>query len=197
MNLRLGFLDNIKNKELWGDVAFYIALAVAVCIAVFYGVLAFKVYFYNTKIAEIRDKTAMYSSSEEKANEEIAFNYKKKIDDFATLISNHRISSQVFSFMEDNTLAGVSFLGINMASNSNDIRLSGSAKDMETISRQFRIFETSKEYISNVSVLNTVISPLGTISFTMNFSFDPKIFTYAAPVAATVLEVPPAPPVNN
>lgn len=171
-------LDNLKNKYAWGDVVFYGVLAAFLAVIFYYGVLAFKVYFYQKKIAELDDKIAAYSTPEEKAHEKRALEYKKKIDDFGAIMDSHKISSNIFAFLEKNTLPNVWFSNFSMAGTSNEIRVSGEAEDMETISRQFKVLETNKEYVKHISVLNSQQGSLGKVSFLLTIALEPKIFEY-------------------
>jgi hypothetical protein len=176
MNLNLA--NHFKERGLWIDLFWYGVMAATVIVVVCYVILEFKVYFYTNKINQLNDKIAAYSTPEEKAYEKEVFGYKKKIDDFTTLLASHRISSNIFSFIENNTLPNVWFSSFTMTSASNEIRLSGEAETMEALSRQFKIFETSKDYIKGISVLNSQVSSAGRINFILNVTLDPKIFTY-------------------
>lgn len=171
--------ENLKDRNLWIDVFLYAVLIILAAVIFCYGVLEFKIYFYNTKIKELDDKIAAYSTPEEKAHEAKVLEYKKKLDDFSTIMANHKLSSNIFDFIEKNTLPNVWFSNFSMTGSSGEVRVSGEAKDMETVSRQFRVFETSKEYIKMVTVLNTQVGNDDKVSFILNIILEPNIFTYA------------------
>ncbi len=188
--VELNLSENIKSKSWWIEVLFYATLAALIITVFVYGVLAYKTYFYHQKIKEVVIAIAVYSTPEEKALEKKVFDYKKTIDDFAGLIANHKTSLNVFSFMENNTLPNVWFSNFSMSTVSNEVRLSGEAEDMEILSQQFKIFEDNKDYIKNISVLNSQTSSSGKINFVLNISLDPKIFAYDVntflPVSPTI-----------
>src|SRR3989344_4906122 len=95
------------------------------------------------------------------------------------------------SFIEQKTLPNVWFSNFNLSQSSSELRLSGEAEDMATLSQQFKVFEDSNDHIKNISVFNSQISSTGRVSFLMNITVLPKIFEYMAPAQ------PAAPPTNE
>lgn len=160
------------------NVVFYLAIAGLVLVIFAYGILFFKVYMGNQKIADIDKKISIYGTQEQKQHEQEVFDYKKKIDDFALLLNGHKISSNIFTFMEAKTVPNVVFLGFTMSQTRSEIRLSGESDTMATLSRQFQVLENSKEYIKSISVLNSQIAPSGKIAFVFNIFLDEKLFDY-------------------
>ncbi len=170
--------NNLKNKAVWITVVFYVMVILLIVAATCYGILAFKVYFYHQKISEIRTSISAYGTPEEKAYEKLVFDNKQQVDDFTTIINDHKISSNVFNFIESNTLPSVWFFSFNMSETNNELRLAGEAENMEMLSRQFKIFETSTDYIKNISVLNSQVAPSGRPNFTLSITLNPNIFDY-------------------
>lgn len=177
MNFNL--LNLLKNKEsLWMNVAFYFFCALLVVLIFSYYILSLKVYFQNQRVNDLNNRMAVYGLSQQKMDEKKVLDYKKKIDDFSLIISNHKISSNMFSFIEKNTLPDVWFSDFDMSQSSNEIKLSGEAKNMETLSRQIQVFERNQDYVKNINILNFQTEPSGKINFILNFSLNPKIFVY-------------------
>ena len=104
--------------------------------------------------------------------------YKQKIDDFASIINSHKISSNVFSFIEEKTLPNVWFSSFNMAQGTNEMRVSGEAESLATLSRQVNFFEGSQDYIKGISVLSSQVDETGRVKFLINLLLNPKIFEY-------------------
>ena len=178
------------------SMVYYLVLIIATTLAFAYGVLTFKVYFYETKIKEIDGKIAVYSTPQEKAHEKQVFDYKKKIDDFAAIINSHKITTNVFSFIEDYTLPRVWFSSFNMSETTNEVRVAGETENMETLSRQFKALETANEYVKHISVLSSQVDNAGKVSFILNLFLQPSIFAYneKAFLPASVTPVPTSPP---
>src|SRR5258706_8096404 len=96
-----------NNRSQWVNYAFYIASILLIATVFFYGIFTFKVYFQNQKIDELNRSMLIYGTNEQKASEKKALDYKRKIDDFTTLINNHKVSLNVFNFLEEKTLSNV------------------------------------------------------------------------------------------
>ncbi len=178
-------LYKIKDKETrWVDIAFYVAALALIIAIVCYCIFAIKLYFLNRSIGQIDEKIAVYGSVQQKATEAEVFKYKKKIDDFATILANHKISSNVFNFIESHTLPNIWFSSFDMSSEINSLRLAGEAENMEALSKQFKLLEDSTEYVRNISVVNTQLGASGRISFVLDLFVTSRMFEYqAAPVA--------------
>ncbi len=179
----MDFTSLYKAKDTqarWVDIVFY-AASLMLVIAIFcYCIFAIKIYFQNQSLAAMDEKIALYGTQEQKATEQAVMDYKKKIDDFAIILDKHTITSNVFAFIEKNTLPNIWFSNFDMSSTINEIRLSGEADTAETLSRQVKLFEDSKEYVRNISVLNTQIGASGKIVFTLDLFVNAKIFEYVA-----------------
>ncbi len=169
----------LRNKQSrWIDVIFYSVFALLIATVLCYGFFAFRVYFQNQQINELDKKILAYNTVQQKAYEKEVLDYKKKIDDYAIIINSHKISSNVFNFIEKKTLPNVWFSNLNVSEVANEIDLSGESENMKALSSQVQIFEESKDYIKNITVLDSHIAEHGKINFNLRLSLDPKIFAY-------------------
>ena len=187
--------SRLKNRFVWTDVIFYSFLAVLITIIASYLIFEYKSYLLREKIKEVDAKIALYGTETQKDNEKQVIDYKKSIDSFATLMGNHKIASNVFSFIEQNTLPNIWFSGFNMSETTNEIRLSGESETMEALSRQGEVFENNKQYVKHITVLNSQIQASGKVKFILNISLDPSIFNYL-PANSTTEPTPSVPGVN-
>lgn len=169
-----------NNQFRWMNAIFYFACVLLIVTIFCYCIFAFKVYLQSQKINELDKKLAVYGTDQQKESEKKVLDYKKKIDDFTTIINSHKISLNVFSFIEEKTLPDIWFSSINVSEVKDEINLSGESKNMETLSRQIKTFEESKDYIKDINVLNSQVEQQGKIIFTLNLSLNPNIFTYYA-----------------
>ncbi|KKP42229.1 MAG: hypothetical protein UR31_C0017G0008 [Parcubacteria group bacterium GW2011_GWA2_33_14] len=186
MNFNLVY--RLKSKSLWMDVVFYFLCALLIAVVFYYFLFLLKDYYQNQKIEEINKKIAVYGTQEQKNSEAKVFDYKKKIDDFTVIINNHKISSNIFTFIEENTLPTVWFSNFSMSESSNDLRLSGESNNMETLSHQISILENNKDYVSNINILNSQVGTGGTIRFVLNASLNPEIFKSKTVIQSTYSE---------
>ena len=158
-------------------IVFYGALALLAATVVFYLIFAFKIYLQNQKINELDQKILAYGDDKQRALEKKYVDYKKKINDVTALINNHKISSNVFSLIEQKTLPNVWFSSFNASLIQGEVNLIGETESMQTLSSQVRIFEESTDYIENVVVISSQASEKGRVTFSLNISLNPKIFT--------------------
>ncbi len=177
--MNIPFSKYLTSTSWWISAIFYGAVALLTAIIFWQAVFSFKTYVYQKKIAQVTEKIAAYTTPEQIAQEREVFAHKKKIDDFATIIANHKISSNIFTFIESVTLPSVWFSSLNMSEASNEIRLVGETESMETLSKQFNVFEGNKEHVKNITVLNSQVSSSGRINFILNISLEPNIFKYS------------------
>jgi|SRR3989344_857598 len=172
--------DLLKSKSLWISIIFYFFVALLIASVFSYAVLMLKVYFQDKKISEIDIKINAYGTAEQKLNEKEILNYKKKIDDFTSILNSHRISSNIFIYIEENTLPNVWFSNFAVSESKSKLRLTGEAENMETFSSQVHIFENDKGNIKSIDVLNSKISSSGKTNFTIELSLEPKLFDYTS-----------------
>ena|SRR3989344_8901215 len=164
----------------WIDIVFYVA-ALALCVAIIcYCIFAIKIYFLSRGIAQMDGKIAVYGTEQQKAAEQQALDYKKKIDDFTVILGSHKLSSNLFAFVEKNTLPEVWFSDFGMSTEINELRIFGEADTALTVSRQVRQFEGHSDYIRNISVLNSQVAKSGKVTFVLNMYVTAKMFEYGA-----------------
>ena len=116
-----------------------------------------------------------YSLYQQRIDENSIIDYKKKIDDFSLIIKNHKVSSNVFNFIEENTMSNVWFSNFDMSQSTYEIKLSGEAENIETLSDQIQTFENNKDNVKNINVLNSRVDANGKIRFLLSISLNPEI----------------------
>lgn len=166
------------DQSQWVTTIFYFSIALVIVTVFCYAMFSFKVYLQNQQIEEVNQKILEYASGKNRIDEQRIITYKRKLDDFAGIINNHRISSNIFNLMEAKTLPDVWFSGFNVSSVQGNINFSGTAKSMDALASQINLLENSKEFISKISLLSTQSGSSGTITFTLSVAFNPSIFNY-------------------
>ena len=141
-----------------------------------YSLIAIKVYLQSQKIDEINRQMIESGFYQQKTDERMVLDYKKKIDDYNSILGNHKISSNIFDFIEKNTLPKIWFSNFDLSQPANSINLSGEADDMETLGRQIQVFEKKQDFVKKIKVFSSQIEPTGKVRFTLNISLDPAIF---------------------
>ncbi|MSU54424.1 MAG: hypothetical protein EXS48_01100 [Candidatus Staskawiczbacteria bacterium] len=158
------------------NIIFYFLFALLATVVICYVIFSYKITAMNQDISSLDEKMLVYASTEQKTAEKEVLSYKKMVDDFIDIINNHRISSNVFTFIEQKTLPNVWYVSFSVSETKKEINLLGEAQNMEALSNQIKIFETSKDYVNNITVLNSQITPQKRIRFTLSLSLKPEIF---------------------
>ena len=151
------------------DYAFYVISMVLAASIFCYGILSLKVYLAKEQMAELDARILTHTTEQEKVYQDKFTDYKKKINDFSTIIKDHKISSGIFVFIEEKTLPNVWFSNFDLSSSVSEIRLSGEAENLETVSRQIQLFEQDK-YVKSIDVLHSEVQPTGKVGFLLTLS---------------------------
>ena len=117
-----------------------------------------------------KGKTPEMSSLEEEI-----LNDQKKIKDLSPLLEEHLFPSKIFEFFERNVHPQVFFSEINLNSLNSTASLSGQTDSFLTLGQQLAIFE-KEPLVEKVDLTQVSITKEGKVGFSLNFSFNPKIF---------------------
>lgn len=170
-----------KQEPLMINAILYFLFALGSVLIFSYALFTLKIYLQSQEINNL-DGLMSVNVPKQKIDGMRALGYKKKIDDYSSIVNNHRISSNILTFIEENTLDNVWFSSFNMSQFSNEVKLSGEAENIETLGRQVMAFEKSQDHIRDVAVFQSRKDVSGRVQFTLNLYFNPKIFDSAAAV---------------
>jgi len=116
-------------------------------------------------------------TQQQKEYEETVISYQKKINDFVDIFENHEFASNVFYFMQSQTMPNIWFSRFDLDRKNSKVQLLGGADNMEDFSRQVATFEKN-EYIKSVGALNSILSESAKVQFNINLIVDPELFSY-------------------
>lgn len=171
-----GVIYQLKTKNYWGvNAVFYFSFALLAASIICFFIFNAKISSLQGELAKAQQMTASMGTPAQKDLEKQVFNYQKKIDDFAIILGNHKISSNVFSLLESLTFPNVWFYSVSVSNDANTVQLSGEAETQDILTRQLSIFEGS-EFINSVSNLSSGITDSGRIKFNLNLNVDPSIY---------------------
>ncbi|MBI2050084.1 MAG: hypothetical protein HYT35_01345 [Candidatus Staskawiczbacteria bacterium] len=177
-NLISIFNELRENKLWWVDVVFYFVISSLIAVVFCYLIFVAKVSLQKADIKNYEMSLATVGTDQQKEMEKQVFDFQKKINDYAILIKDQRIFSNILTHLEQNTLPNVWFSRFNTASKDADILLTGGTETVQTFSRQVSVFEES-QYLTKITVLGTTLGEKNKIDFNLVLSLDPKIFDFA------------------
>ena len=175
-------ISQMKDKKFWWmDVIFYFVLSLLLATIISYIIFLLKDNAQRQDIAILTKELAASGTSQQKAYESTVVNYQKKINDFNNLFTNHEFASNVFAFMQAQTLPNIWFEQFNLDEKNNTVQLSGEADNMDAFSKQITVFEENK-YVKNLGNLSSSIELSGKITFNLTLTLDQGIFSYISGV---------------
>lgn len=177
-----------EKKFWWMDVIFYFVIALLIATVLSYFIFLVKNSFQNEDIKKETAALQTVGTNQQKDYEKSVIGYRKKINDFTNLFKNHEFASNVFAFMQTQTMPNIWFKQFSLDEKNGAVQLSGEADSMDALSRQTAIFEKNK-YVQNLGNLSSSVGDSGKIQFNMNLTLDQKIFTYISDLAS-ILEPP-------
>ena len=182
------------RKYWWMDIIFYFTMSLLVATVLCYVIFWGKNGMQRSDIKKETLALATVGTDQQKEYEKQVMTYKSKIVDFATLFKNHQFASNVFAFMQNETMPNVWFKQFSLDEKGSQVQLSGEADDMDALSRQVGVFESNK-YVKTLATLNSSLSSSAKIDFNINLVLDQSIFSYLSSADVRPVIVPAAAPV--
>jgi hypothetical protein len=190
----------LRTKKFWWmDVIFYFVISLLVATILCYIIFLTKNFFQRQDIQIEIEKLQTVGTYQQKEYEKTVINYRNKINDFSVIFKNHQFASNVFAFLQIQTMPNIWFKQFSLDQKNGAVQLSGEAEDLDGLSRQIKVFENedNKKYVKNVGTLNSTLGQSARIEFNVNLALDQSIFSYlaslpaAVPATTTASEQPP------
>lgn len=168
----------IKTKKFWWmDIIFYFVISLLVATIFCYVVFWAKNYFQRVEIEEKVSALKTVGTKQQKEQEEYVLLYQRKIKDFTVLLSGHEFASNVFAFMQKETMPNIWFKQFNLDGKGDSMQLTGESDGMDSLSRQVANLERN-EYVKNVTALSSSLGDSAKIEFNLKMVLEKKIFDY-------------------
>lgn len=182
----------LRTKKFWWmDVIFYFVISLLVATVLCYVIFLVKNNFQREDIKKETVALQTVGTDQQKEDEKIVIGYQKKISDFVGLLKNHEFASNVFAFMQQQTMPNVWFRQFGLDEKNAGVQLSGESDDMDAFSRQVASFEKNK-YVNNIGTLNSSVGDSAKINFSMSLALDQGIFNYISNVSSIVETTTPS-----
>jgi hypothetical protein len=176
----------LRNKRFWWmDVALYFVIAVLIATGFCYLLFMVQIGIQQQELKVADENLKGVGTQDQKDQEKVVIDYRKKINDFNNLFKNHSFGSHVFDFMQDQTLPYIYFKRFSLDQKSSSVQLTGETDNMDNLSRQVANFEKN-ENVKKVGQLSSTIGTSGKIEFNVNLILDSKIFKYIPAVVPPV-----------
>lgn len=164
------------EKRLIVNVFFSILLVISLAFLISYFVLYFiSQNRLNQELYEMEE--LLKRTPEQDAIEKELRDWQKKIDNFGLVILNHRITTNIFALLEENTLPQVVYSNFNLNLKEGTLNLSGEADSFRTLGQQIFIIR-GKEFVKDFDFKIAPIDREGEIKFDFNIILNQDIFKF-------------------
>ena len=166
-----------KEPSRWFKTLFYVSLALLVGAILGYFVLDYFEKKSSLTLEGLEQRLQELTTSEEKVLVEEVLLYQKQINDFSTLLEEHKTASNSFEFLEKITHPKIWFNDFSLKLETYQITVAGFAPDFPALGQQLIIFQ-NKKTIKEVNLTNISLGEEGKVLFDFDLSLDPQIFEY-------------------
>lgn len=182
----LNQLNQLKSKKFWWlDVILYFVISLLIATIFCYIIFSIKSSLQQEEIKKVTANLEKVGTVEQKEQEKEVLSYRKKIADFNTIFKSHQFASNIFAFMQAQTMPYIWFEQFALEQKTGSVQLSGEADNMDELSRQVQNLEKN-EYVVKLSGLNSTISPNSKVKFNFSLLLDQKIFNYISDTSSDV-----------
>jgi hypothetical protein len=129
------------------------------------------------EISDEKSALQTVGTDTQKEHETEVISYQKKIGDFTVLLKNHEFASNVFAFMQAQTMPNIWFSQFNLDEKNKGVQLSGESDDVDAFSRQVAVLEKNP-YVKNIGTLNSSLGQAARTEFNIGLVLDQSIFNY-------------------
>jgi hypothetical protein len=180
----------LRNKRFWWmDVIFYFVMSLLIATVLCYLIFLVKNAVQRNDIKNEEVKLENVGTEDQKVQETEVLKYQQKVSNFTTLFENHQFASNVFAFMQTETMPNIWFRQFILDKKGAVVQLSGESDDLDALSRQVAVFEKN-DYVKNVSAINTSLGTGTREQFNFSLSLDPKIFNFISDLASVLQTAP-------
>jgi len=184
----------LRTKKFWWmDVIFYFVVSLLIATIFCYFIFLIKDSFQREDIKKEEAALQTVGTYQQKEYEKYVIDYKNKINDFSELFESHEFASNIFAFVQAQTMQNIWFKQFSLDKKNNTVQLSGESEDMDTFSRQIDIFENenNKKYVKSIGTLNSLLGESTRVEFNIDLALDKNIFSYLSSLPSAVEVVPP------
>ena len=165
------------------DVIFYFVVSLLVATVFCYLVFMFKNGMIKDQISKESAKMESVGTQDQKNRETNVMGYQQKIGDFTVLLKNHEFASNVFAFMQAQTMPNIWFSQFSLDEKNSAIQLNGESDNLDAFSRQVAVLEKNK-YVKSITSFNSSLGEAARTEFNIGLVLDDSIFGYLPNISA-------------
>lgn len=180
----LSVIFQLRTKKFWWmDVIFYFVMSLLIATVLCYFIFMFKNGMIRQQIKDEATSLQGVGTLQQKQHETEVMSYQKKINDFTVLLKNHEFASNVFAFMQAQTMPNIWFSQFSLDEKNGAVQLNGESDNLDAFSRQVASLEQNK-YVKNIGTFNSSLGQSARTEFNIGLVLDSSIFNYLSDIAS-------------
>ncbi len=157
-----------------GQIVMFSGTIFFLSLVIYFGLAyGYKAYL-GVSLKNLQDQIKIFSQKVPEEDQKKIISFYSQISNLKTVLNNHVFSSQLFSWLENNTQVNVYYDKFNLNVMNNKLVLVGIAKTMDDVNQELAIFQSRGE-VSKVTVGN-ISSVSGAWRFEVTLTFTPGYF---------------------
>jgi len=138
--------------------------------------------YLESRVKNLNDEIKVFAQKIPKEEQDKVVDFYSQLANLKTILNNHRLSSPLFSWLEDNTQVNTYFTSFSFRSRDEKVVLSGLTASLVDLSEQILVFQGSPEVagvtVGNVSAVKGGLWRFG-IELSVNLDFLSRESLYA------------------
>ena len=130
--------------------------------------------YLDTQAKGLDKKFAQLASQVSQQDQKHFINFYSQLVNLKKVLENHQFSSNVFGFLEKNTIPTVFYYEADFIVEENILKLKGQADSAETLAQQLNVFDKTEELES--AVLDQMTFERGPVGFNLTLTFNKEFF---------------------
>ncbi len=153
-------------------------------LVIYFGLIGISLYM-GGKLSNIKNQVTFLQSQEDVAKENSMADFSNRLDTLSTILNEHIYFSRIFPFISRITLPQVVYGSFQADATTGSLKLDGAADSFSTMAKQLVLFYDNNQ-IKSVDISNIKIGQNGGVTFSVNLSIDPSIYTEASIIPTTM-----------
>ena len=160
---------------LWLNILFYFSIILLIGLISSYFVFNHFIKKSETALQNLEESLAKEKTSETQLLEKEILSYQKKIEDVDKLLTEHKLTSKVFEFLEKISHPKIQFSKFDFNLTGSQARVSGVTENFQTLGQQLLLLK-KESLIKEVNLSEISLGKGEEVSFSLLLLLDPQIF---------------------
>lgn len=165
----------IKKAPEWYNLGFYVAVALLIAVVLGYALLFYFERNALDNLQDLEERISQIGTKAEKTLEAEVLLSQKRVNDFVTLLQNHKNSSNFFAFLETTCHPKVWLTRVELHPGEATAVVTGETANFRNLGQQVFILR-EQALINSIELTDLSIGEGGETKFTFYLDLNPQLF---------------------